>query len=38
MNVTKGSLIKIRQSCKGAKYQTYLIDMMSFIYQLEIES
>jgi len=38
MNVTKESLIKIRQSCKGAKYHTYLIDMISFIYQLEIES
>ena len=25
-------LVKIRESCKGAKYNTYLIDMISFIY------
>lgn len=38
MNVTKNHLIKIRESCKGAKYHTYFIDMISFLYQLEIES
>jgi len=27
-------LLKIRESCKGAKYNTYLIDMISFLYQI----
>ena len=26
-------LMKIRESCKGARYNTYLIDMISFLYQ-----
>jgi hypothetical protein len=29
-------LIKIRESCKGAKYHTYLIDMISFLYQMKM--
>jgi hypothetical protein len=36
--VTQGGLIKIRESCKGAKYNTYLIDMISFLYQMKIGS
>ena len=27
-------LLKVRDSCKGAKYNTYLIDMISFLYQI----
>ena len=37
MNITKEKLIKIRESCKSSKYHTYLIDMISFLYQLEID-
>mgnify|MGYP001406196862 CR=1 FL=1 len=29
-------LIKIRESCKGARYHTYLIDMISFLYQMKM--
>ena len=36
--VTSSSLIKIRVSCKGSKFNTYLIDMISFLYQLKIGS
>ena len=31
-------LMKIRESCKGAKYHTYLIDMISFLYQMKMDS
>ena len=31
-------LIKIRTCCKGARYHTYLADMISFLYQLRINS
>ena len=31
--IDDGHLMKIRRSCKGAKYNTYLIDMISFLYQ-----
>ena len=34
--VTPQRLIKIRESCKGARYNTYLIDMISFLYQMKI--
>lgn len=34
--VNSTALIKIRESCKGARYHTYLIDMISFLYQMEI--
>jgi hypothetical protein len=34
--VTSESMINIRESCKGARYNTYLIDMISFLYQLYI--
>lgn len=27
-------LLKVRESCKGAKYNTYLVDMISFLYQI----
>lgn len=37
MDITKDKLIKIRESCKSSKYHTYLIDMISFLYQLEID-
>lgn len=30
-------LIKIRESCKGARYHTYLIDMISFLYQMKMD-
>jgi len=36
--VTKDNLVKIRESCKGSKYQSYLIDMISQIYELYIDS
>jgi hypothetical protein len=31
-------LMKIRESCKGAKYHTYLIDMISFLYQMKMNT
>jgi hypothetical protein len=34
--VSQGAMIKLRESCKGARYNTYLIDMVSFLYQLYI--
>ena len=36
-NITENKLIKIRESCRGAKYNTYLIDMISFLYQMKID-
>jgi len=36
--VTQEALTKIRESCKGARYNTYLIDMISFLYQMKIGS
>jgi len=36
--VTLDKLIKIRESCKGAHFHTYLIDMISFFYQMKIVS
>ena len=38
MNVSVDNLKKIRKSCKGAKYHTYLIDMISFLYQMKIDA
>ena len=32
--IEKEQLIKLRECCKGAKYHTYLADMISFLYQL----
>ena len=32
--IERDELIKIRECCKGAKYHTYLADMISFLYQL----
>ena len=32
--IESDSLIKIRECCKGARYHTYLADMISFLYQL----
>ena len=32
--IGKEQLLKIRESCKGAKYNTYLVDMVSFLYQI----
>ena len=34
--VESNNLIKIRECCKGARYHTYLADMISFLYQLRI--
>jgi len=31
-------LIKLRESCSSAKYHSYMIDMISFLYQLHIET
>ena len=31
--INSPELMKIRESCKGARYNTYLIDMISFLYQ-----
>ena len=32
--IEKEQLIKLRECCKGARYHTYLADMISFLYQL----
>jgi hypothetical protein len=32
--IESDQLIKIRECCKGARYHTYLADMISFLYQL----
>jgi len=32
--IERDELIKIRECCKGARYHTYLADMVSFLYQL----
>ena len=32
--IDRDELIKIRECCKGARYHTYLADMISFLYQL----
>ena len=32
--IEERELIKIRECCKGARYHTYLADMISFLYQL----
>lgn len=32
--IEREQLIKIRECCKGARYHTYLADMISFLYQL----
>ena len=32
--IEKEQLVKIRECCKGAKYHTYLADMISFLYQV----
>ena len=32
--IEKEQLVKIRECCKGARYHTYLADMISFLYQL----
>ena len=34
--IDKDNLVKLRESCKGAKYNTYLIDMISFLYQVKM--
>ena len=33
--IGKSEMKKLRQSCKQSKYNTYLIDMISFLYQLK---
>lgn len=32
--IESDELIKIRECCKGTRYHTYLVDMISFLYQL----
>lgn len=32
--IKKEQLVKIRECCKGARYHTYLADMISFLYQM----
>ena len=32
--IESDELVKIRECCKGARYHTYLADMISFLYQL----
>ena len=36
--IYREQLIKIRESCKGARYHTYLIDMISFLYQMKMDT
>ena len=37
-DISKEKMCKMRESCRGAKYNTYLIDMISFLYQLKLDS
>lgn len=37
-DISKDKILKLRESCRGAKYNTYLIDMISFLYQLKLNS
>ena len=32
--IEQDQMVKIRESCKGARYHTYLADMLSFLYEL----
>ena len=32
--IEKEQMVKIRECCKGARYHTYLVDMLSFLFQL----
>tara|TARA_B110000971_G_scaffold220512_3_gene264285 strand:- start:2 stop:988 length:987 start_codon:yes stop_codon:yes gene_type:complete len=34
--VCRSKMIKVRESCVSSKYNTYLIDMISFLYQMKI--
>lgn len=36
--VEQEHLIKLRECCKGARYNTYLVDMISFLYQIQIRN
>jgi len=38
LGVSQENMKKIRQSCSGSKFKTYLIDMISFLYQLKIDT
>jgi len=33
--IEKEQMVKIRECCKGARYHTYLADMLAFLYQLK---
>lgn len=37
-SIDKKKRIKLRESCRGSKYNTYLIDMISFLYQVRLET
>ena len=34
--ITRSKMVKIRESCVSSKHNTYLIDMISFLYQMKI--
>ena len=36
--IEQEQMIKIRECCKGARYHTYLADMISFLYQIRIRN
>lgn len=36
-NLTRSHIIKLRDCCRGSKYNTYLIDMISFLYQIKLD-
>jgi len=36
--IDSNKLIKLRKSCSSSKFNTYLIDMISFLYQMKIDS
>ena len=37
-NIGPDQIIKLRESCSGSRYKTYLIDMISFLYQTKVDT
>jgi hypothetical protein len=37
-NITQKNMTQIRESCSDSKYNTYLIDMISFLYQIKVDT
>ena len=35
-NINETNIMKLRESCRGARYNTYLADMISFLYQTKL--